>query len=152
VYLSPFADSGMLIFWVVLGIPVTSVAFIMSVFFEAMIMWSQGWDSLGHSFIDSFLMNLVSLIAAIIVGSTVFSEPLDYFISGDPSISIRNLVIVFIGAWFVSVVLEGGTLYLIRQRSAVKTWITAMSANIGGYVFIVVLFIILSLFLGKDFY
>lgn len=148
--LSPLADSGMVIFWLAFGFPVTTVVFISSVFLEAMIMWSQGWDSLRRSLLDSFIMNLVSLIAAIIVGATILSEPLDELIKGELSADVSNILFAFILAWLASIVLETGTLSLLRHKSAAKTWLIALTANVSSYLIVIIFYIVLRwLYLGS---
>lgn len=96
----PIADTGLIVFLIFFGIPVTVIVFILSIVSEALMMWFQGWDSLKRSLLDSFIMNLVSLIAAIIVGANNINifEPFFDLIIDEWSTNISSILFFFTGS------------------------------------------------------
>jgi hypothetical protein len=130
------AGPAIFLFGVVAGVILVFVIALV----EAAVLRLLSWASFWRSLLDSFVMNLVSALAGLVLN--VFAA--DYYQSCGYSpdrggrfcewlVSPWALLAL---AWLLSVLVEGGVLLLLRRRAARQTWLAALVANIASYALI----------------
>lgn len=101
---------------------------------EAVVLLLLRWDGLWRSLLDAFVMNLVSTLAgACILGAGLLFQT--------PAATWLSLFLAYV----LSVVLEGGVLWLMRRRPFGRTAVAAVAANTVSYLGLAVLVAAVSL-------
>ena len=95
---------------------------------ESLALWLLKWSSFGRSLLAAFLMNLVSTV----LGS----------VQVGPSILGINFYVIFLLAFFLSVLIEGGVLMLMKKGAARQNWTASLVANAASYGFLAIALLI----------
>lgn len=102
------------------------VFMVITIVLEAVTMLLMKYNKAGKAFLDSFLVNLVSLGAGFII---LFVDA-GFWVPRTES-SLANVLILFA----ITVIVEFGILYLLNRRIAVqKTLIAAVVINVVSYL------------------
>jgi hypothetical protein len=127
----PFADVfiGYILYYIA-GL----IAFAAIIPLEAIVLRLLKWGSFGYSLLDSFLINL----ASIIVGFGLAIAGIPFAISPPGS-----LVLSLLFALALSIIIEGAILWMLRKKSLQETLLAAVMINVVSYVCIALLLLLL---------
>jgi hypothetical protein len=106
------------------------VVCLLVVLLEAVVLWLMDWNSFLWSFIDSFLANLSTTILGL------FFEPMTL---SSGYINEPGFIPRFVLFWGLSVLIEGGLLYILRRQSLGKTFSASCMMNIASYILLFIL-------------
>ncbi|OGO17119.1 MAG: hypothetical protein A2Z14_13280 [Chloroflexi bacterium RBG_16_48_8] len=113
------------------------VAFVLVVLLEGVVLYKLKWNAFKRSLLDSFLVNLVTTIIGLILAS-VFSFPFwDRF-----SYTLGMILSVAL-LWGLSMLIEGGLLFVIGRKSLAKAYRAAFFINISSYILLCILYLVL---------
>ena len=119
----PFADISVGV--ILLGFFIYGViAFSAIVLIEAILLRLVQWGSFGRSLLDSFLINLASSAAGIVLAIGGF--PLAFLFT-------ENMIPTLLLGLALSILIEGGMLWLLREETLRKTALTAVTINAATY-------------------
>lgn len=140
------ADTGASIFIVLLGFGIlaTLAVYAIVIVLEAMVMRYLEWDTFLMCLFDSWIINTVSIIAGIGLVAFSIDRPSMLIRLSELTITFPGLLIAFIGAWAITVGIEGTLLWAIRRRPALTTWRMIVIINAASYIVLVILYQILS--------
>ncbi len=98
---------------------------------ETLALWLLKWNSFGRSLLAAFLMNLVSTVFGFVLfGLSIFGV---------------NFYVIFLLGFFLSVLIEGGVLMLMKKGAARQNWIASLVANAASYGFLAVALLVYNL-------
>ncbi|MFL5803997.1 MAG: hypothetical protein ACJ8CR_19910 [Roseiflexaceae bacterium] len=104
---------------------------------EALVLWRLQWGSFGRSLRDSLIVNLGSGLVGVLL--SIFASDLWQVCGYDPARGGRwceQLIspwILLVGAWLLSVLIEGTLLMLLAKHPARKIWASALAINVVSY-------------------
>jgi hypothetical protein len=141
-FLSPVFDLSDSLVYLFEGVKTGTAIFIATVLLEGIAMRYLDWDILGHSIIDSFIVNAVSLGAGFLLIVLFFFMPFIQFIADLMLSSIPGVLLSFVIGWLLSIYIEGKTLIFLRKRPPEMTMRTMRIVNTLSYVGLVILYLI----------
>ena len=107
----------------VLGIMI--VFMIAVIVIEALIMMLMKYNKAGKAFLDSFLINLVSLVAGYLI----------VWVNGDLVLYTSSVILNLLILCVITVAVEFAVLYLLNQKHKVsKTFPVSVVMNIASYL------------------
>lgn len=115
------------------GVAGIVVGAILIVLVEGVILRFMGWGPFGRALLSAFLMNLVSALAGLLYAPLVFQI---------------NGIVWVIGAFILSVLIEGGVLAWHRKAPYRRALLPVLVSNVVTYVPIAVLVLAGAAFLG----
>jgi sterol desaturase/sphingolipid hydroxylase (fatty acid hydroxylase superfamily) len=95
------------------------------VLLEALAMVQLQWDQPLLALRDSAVANVASITVLWLLSGVLFG--------------FGSILIVLLVALVLSILIEGGTLQLLRRRPGPPTWLAALIMNIVSYIFLLVL-------------
>ncbi|NJM07159.1 hypothetical protein HC891_14705 [Candidatus Gracilibacteria bacterium] len=95
------------------------------VLLEALAMVQLQWDQPLLALRDSAVVNSASTLVVYVLSGWLFG--------------FGSILILLLIALILSILIEGGTLQLLRRRAGPPTWLAALIMNIVSYIFLLVL-------------
>jgi hypothetical protein len=136
---SVIVDTGGTIFFLLYGIVAGLVVYILVIAIEAMGMRFLEWDYFWRCLFDSWIINSISVAAGILAVFVAIDQVSPLVRIMQISSTFAGSLMLYIGALFISVVIEGGVLWVIRRRSAKSTWRMILIVNTASYIALVLL-------------
>jgi hypothetical protein len=132
----PLSDAGLVILGYLILL-LYLVAFVLVVLLEAVVLAKLKWNTFKRSLLDSFLVNLATTIVGLILAS-VFSYPF-----WDQFSYTLGMILSVVLLWGLSVLIEGGLLFVIGRKTLAKAYRAALFINISSYILLALLRLIL---------
>ncbi len=129
---------------VAVGLNFGLIVFPLIILSETIVLWLLKWGPFSRSLFDAVIANVASTIAG---GAFLFLVAGIQFWLGlpnsQPSAFIEIFGWLFLVPWLLSVVIEGGVLWLLQRHPARKTWKAALAMNTASYIQLGILYLIL---------
>jgi hypothetical protein len=126
---SPLLDSAVALLALV-ALIYGSIAFVVVIFVEILILWRLGWGSFLYSLLTSFIMNLASTFVGGWLIASFYEHILETYDSGG------KYFMLFLLLFLISLVLEGGVMLAMdrSRHKKEKVWGIALIANVISYI------------------
>jgi hypothetical protein len=125
------ADTGGAYFSWAYGLTAVIFVSVSIILIEMLVLRGLKWGSLRASFVDSFVVNLISAMVGVFFAVLAFSLT-------SLTLGFAPLLLI-LGAF--TVLIEGAVLTLMKRHPLRQTWIAAVVINVVSYAFLYVLLV-----------
>jgi|GEM_PF-1010051 hypothetical protein len=105
---------------------------------EGVVLWRLSWGTFWRSLRDSILANIASGIVGVVIsvlgGNRWEQCGYDPRAGGRWCEVLVTPWVLVVGAWLLSVLIEGGVLMLLSKHPPRQIWIAALLINVASYV------------------
>ena len=101
---------------------------------EAVVLWIFKWERFSQSLVDSLIMNAILLIPSLFLACVILSLDI-FFMKLPDKVFVPITLATF---WGLSSILKSSAISIIRRKSLRSVLLPVFTANISGYVLVII--------------